>query len=1002
MRRLFKKIIPVICVLFAANLYAQQQAMQGRIIFRIKAEGVALFHSAFDISEISKPTFDPQTFSLRDAKTISSALGLPSSVRATLLKPFIPQHNVVLEELRERTNPILFSHTNTNGISIKEAEAITKLRHSEEKISRCFELFFDGDINVESVILLLKKPGIVEFAEPRYLYNTCGQFIPNDPRFAEQYSLPMIHAPEAWDIVRCDSTMLVADDDIGSDWTHSDLAKAAFVNKGETGFDTEGLDKRSNGIDDDGDGFIDDWHGWDFAGSRGISPDNDPGTVAKHGTHTAGIIAASGNNSIGICGVAFGAKILLLKCGDNNGNDVAFGYEGIIMAADMGAKVVNNSWGGSNRSQVGQDIVDYATSKNCVVVAASGNSSSFDNLYPASYDHVLSVGAVDESGHFTNFSNYNTRVDVSAPGNNVLSTIPNEDYMTMTGTSMASPNAAGAIALVRQKFPDLTPDQAMERLRATSDPLAIDQDIHPGYTGKGRINVKRAISENPVYSARLENVEIFDNNNDGDLSSGESADIVLHVRNYLSSVTDLVAKVEYLDTNNYITANTETIRFGKANTLSLVQNFQGSFHINVAANVPENYIIRVKLTFFSSPEGYGPDIDYFSLIINKGYLDLNKNNLTVTFDSKGSMGYNDPPNNSQGSGFVWTHAPNEIAVEGRDILSQAGLMIGFDENHIAASGPSDYSDAVAERDFNPVVNLHYVSPSDHLNAVQQLHTVFADKPDSLEVGVQVEQKMYAFAKDLSANAVVLDYVVHKRIENVSDALSAALFMDWDIGASGSINKAYVSSLDTAISVTRRMEQLYPFVGIKLISEIPEGAALNFYALNNDGSDGSARTYGGFSKSDKWLTLSTSRPLAGIGDVSMIYGLKDLPLLSQDSVRLTFVIALASSEQLLKQTIDQTQAAWFGSSGVGNIAGEGHFLTSSPNPFSNRMHISWKSDEPQTPAFIFLTDALGRTLINCKTEGSTFDLAGITLPAGMYNLTVRQGTSVLRNSVICLP
>ncbi len=1004
------KILVCVCILFLAmTAFAQQQFMPGRILLRIKPEAVASFRQAFESPVIHALLFDAQKFSLKDQEAIKSLLSISSSLHISSLKPLIPQHNIVLEELREYTNPSLFAKVNKNGIGIKENEEITKLRASEEIVSRWFELFYDGNISPESAVIILKKSGVVEIAEPRYLNKTC--FTPNDLRFPEQYSLPLIHAPEAWDIVRCDSTMLVADDDVGTDWTHPDLAGAIFVNKGETGLDAEGLDKRSNGIDDDGDGFIDDWHGWDFAGDNGSAPDNDPNTTARHGTHTAGIIAASGNNKIGVCGVAFGAKVLILKCGDNGGGDVSFGYEGIVYAADRDAKAVNNSWGGTNRSQVGQDIVNYATAKNCVVVAASGNSYSFQDFYPSSFDHVLSVAALDESSTITGFSNYNTHVALSAPGNNVLSTIPGNDYTTMTGTSMASPTAAGAIALVRQKYPFLNADQAIQRLRVTCDQLTTAQDLHPGYTGKGRINVKRAVTEESVYSARLENIEILDDNHNGILEAGEGADIILHVRNYLLPLTELEAKIEYLnDTGNFIVPNTGSVRFGIANTLDLVQNIQESFHITMSKNTPPNYTVSVKLTFFSSAQGYGPDVDYFSLIINQAYLNLDKNNLTVTFDSKGGIGYNDPPNNKQGIGFIWTKAPSPIFIEGRDILSQAGLMIGVDDSaRIVSSAPGEFNDGYAMQDYNFVRPIHYVTPPDHRNAVQELHAIFNDThtDPSLQVGVSVEERTYAFTKDLTANAVVLDYVIHKRIVDsvtyATDATAAALFMDWDIGTSGGLNKAYISALDSAISITRRMEDLYPFVGIKLISDVPNGAQLNFYALDNNGANGSASTYDGLTRFEKWQTMTTPRPIAGIGDVSMIYGLKNLPLLSQDSVRLTFVIGLAENEELLKQTIDQTKDEWLLRSAVRpKTPSNDNTFTITPNPFGRRLHISWRSTDPLAFATVELSDALGRVLISRKAQGSSLELTGIHLPAGTYIVTIRQGTMLLEHTLICLP
>ncbi|MDP4237490.1 MAG: S8 family peptidase, partial [Bacteroidota bacterium] len=673
--------------------------------------------------------------------------------------------------------------------------------------------------------------------------------------------------------------------------------------------------------------------------------------------------------------------------------------------------VVNNSWGGTNRSQVGQDIVDYANSRNCVVVAASGNSGTFDNLYPASYDHVLSVAAVDEGGNVTSFSNFNAHVDVSAPGSNIESTVPDAMYATMTGTSMASPNASGAIAMVRQKFPNFTADQAIQRLRTTTSPRSSTQDIHPGYTGTGLIDLKQAVSDAPSYSARLESVEILDENHNGILESGEGADIVLHVRNYLNPVTDLQAKIEYIDdTFGAISANTETVRFGKANTLELVQNFQGSFHISLAKNTPADYTVSVRITFSSSPQGYGPDLDYFSLSINQAYLSLDQNNLTVTFNSKGGLGYNDPPGNTQGMGFVWTKPPSSIVLEGRDILSQAGLMIGVDDSaRIVSAAPGEYGDGYTMQDFSFTKAIHYVTPPDHTNAVQELQTTYADvnADPSLQVGVSVDEQSYAFTNDLAANAVVIDYVVRKRVVDsvsyLTDSTAMALFMDWDIGASGSINKAYVSALDSAIGITRRMEDAYPFVGIKLLSDIPAGSSINFYALDNDGSNGSVNKYDGLDRSEKWRTMTTPRPVAGIGDVSMIYGLKNLPLRSQDSIRLTFVIALAENEQILKQTIDATEHEWQLHSGVPMTEHSSNLpLEISPNPFSGRLHVAWNSADPSAQAELSISDAIGRVIETRSIRGSSLEITGLVVPPGTYFISVHQGNTYCRGTIVSMP
>ncbi len=968
---------------FIRQSSAQESAYAGRVLFRVSPEAVTALRSAFAPVVSGDSHFDPQQCSLANSAAIASLFHLPAALKVTALRPFIPQHNVALERLREQTNPILFTQ-NKGVVKVVETEATTMLRSSEERISRWFELTFDPTLTAEEVCVLLKKSSLIEVAEPRYKYSLC--YTPNDPRFSEQYSLPLIHAPQAWDIVRCDSTMLVADDDIGVDWAHEDLAAAIYINWGEMGVDDQGVPKNMNGIDDDGDGFIDDWHGWDFAGVAGITPDNNPMPLVDHGTHTSGIMGAVGDNKKGVVGVAFGAKILPLKCGDNNGNNVAFGYEGMVYAADMGAKVVNNSWGGSTRSEVGQDIVNYVTAKNCVVVAASGNNSLQQDFYPASYDHVLSVASVNQAAALSGFSNTGIHVDVCAPGESVLNTVLNNMYAPLTGTSMASPTAAGAIALIRQKFPNFTPDQAVEQLRASSDATIITSDRD--FFGSGLIDIKKAVSPGDLYSARIVNVSVEDANGDSLLQAGESANIVLSVRNYLSHVSNLKAKFEMVSGGQFVTMPVAPVAFQSANTLDIVQNVSGSFPITISQDAPANAVMIIKATFLCDEAGFGFATDYFTLIINKTYRDLNKNNIIATIDSKGSIGFNDAPDDQQGSGVIWKNPPPSITPEGRSILFMAGLMIAADSAHIVAESPGDFSSEIATEDFAPTSIVHDITPVDRQNAVQELEATYNDSFGSefSQVGVDVRSKNYAMAAPAS-DAIIASYSIkHRTLDSgnpPTDHTAIGLFMDWDIGASGSANIATASPYDPEIAVTRRVEPGYPLVGIKLISAKPAGSSLNLYCLNNDGSDGSLDTYSGFDMTDKWLTLTTPRDSAGPNDVTMIYGLKDIPFASLDSLELTFVIAMATDDQALKATIDNAEHEWYTQSSVSQRMAAAS-LEVYPNPFTEKVTIAYPGT---TTGEIAITDMLGRTVFAKKWNGSSETLDLSSLPSGAYHLTL---------------
>lgn len=1003
--------ISIWSVVFACFLAAGAvaQPIAGRMLVRISPDAIGSVREAFSSVVSDDSHFDPQQCAVKDEAVIRSLFGIPASIKLFQLRPFIAQHNIALQALRERTNPILFAQTKF-ATRIVETEELHFLRTSEEKISRWFEIIYIG-ATPEQFAAILKKSSLIEAVEPRYSYPLCLK--PTDPMIGDQYALAEMNMFKAWDIQTADDSMLVADDDIGVDWAHEDLRDAIFLNTGESGTDANGLPKNANGIDDDTNGFIDDWHGWDFAGDDDSAPDNNPTATAEHGTHTSGIMAATANNKKGVAGVCFGAKLLPIKCSGAFGTGVAFGYEGMVYAADMKASVVNNSWGGTNFSDVGQDIVDYVTGKNCLVVAAAGNASHEEDLYPASFKHVLSVGSTAINHTFSSdFSSYSIKVDVCAPGSNILSTVPNNNYRDLMGTSMAAPNAAAVAALVRRHFPELTTDQVIERLRVTCDP--INNNPHPGLTGGGVVNALTALgSTKELHSVRIVDVKIEDDNDDGMLMAGESAFVTLYVKNYLDPVVKLSAEVEIPNTSG-VTASNTLLQFGDVNTLDTSWNALETFKITIASsNDLSNRIIRLPVHFFSKTSNYF-DTDYFSFTINPNYLDLNTNNVTATIDSKGGIGYNDAPRNSQGSGFVWKKAPTSISAEGKSIMFLAGLMIATGPDHMVTLSPSSGSDSYADQDFTTTSPVHYVFPPDHPKAIQEIECSYNDAKDSSsdpaghanEVGVSVRQRSYEFGEGDAENAVVLDYLIsHRETDSLiqaSDLTVASLFMDWDIGPNGVLNFAYVSPLDTAIAVTRRLDLNFPYVGIKLISDLPyigkpdeETTTINFYALDNDGSNGSASTYSGYDKDEKWLTMITPRPVAGPRDVSMIYGVKDLPLAAKGSANLTFVIAFGTDDASLKSAIDKAEQLWKGTTAVHTAPPTTAFHLY-PNPATDIIHLNWFGTGK---TMLSMFDVLGRKVMTKEIMGSTTTLDLSAISNGSYRIVLEtpQGT-VTKNIV----
>ena len=254
-----------------------------------------------------------------------------------------------------------------------------------------------------------------------------------------------IDALEAWQVSQGSSNVVVGVLDSGVDYTHPDLASQMWVNPGE---DCAGC--RSNGLDDDANGYVDDWRGWDFAGN-----DNDPMDDNGHGTHVAGTIGAR-QDSQGVVGVSWRVRLMPLKfIGANGEGTAADAVRAVLYAAANGAQITNNSYGGDGFSQAMLDAIQTSDAAGSLFVAAAGNDFSNNDeapVYPADYDvpNVLTVAASDHFDRKAWFSNYGAAsVDLAAPGFGIYSTWPGGGYRSSDGTSMAAPHVAGAAALAK-------------------------------------------------------------------------------------------------------------------------------------------------------------------------------------------------------------------------------------------------------------------------------------------------------------------------------------------------------------------------------------------------------------------------------------------------------------------------------------------------------------------------------------------------------------------------
>lgn len=294
----------------------------------------------------------------------------------------------------------------------------------------------------------------------------------NDPAISQAWGIKKSDANRAWELTQGSHEIIVAIIDTGSDIKHEDLAKNYWKNPGETGLDEKGRDKRTNKVDDDGNGFVDDVYGWNF-----VSNNNDLTDNHGHGTHIAGIIGAESGNGKGIAGISPKVSLMILKYFDPKvpTDNLKNTIQSIRYAIKMKAHIINYSGGGIEFSKEEKEAIEEARQQGILFVAAAGNERSNSDkhkYYPADYglSNIISVTAVDPSTEVLPSSNYGIEtVDIAAPGQNILSCLPNNSYGYMTGTSQATAFVTGAAVLVMANKENFSPDDVKKYILSTGD-----------------------------------------------------------------------------------------------------------------------------------------------------------------------------------------------------------------------------------------------------------------------------------------------------------------------------------------------------------------------------------------------------------------------------------------------------------------------------------------------------------------------------------------------------
>jgi hypothetical protein len=821
--------------------------------------------------------------------------------KEAMLKDYVP--GVIIVKLKE-SNVSAKSHSTNPKFTLKAASVIyiekkfPEAKHADKVkardktkdpgLERIYQMKIHSDANLEAVIKELSEDPRVEYAEPKYIHHTSfAPYNPNDPLYSQQAYLQRVMAPEAWGIFRNGPRVIIGIVDSGSELTHEDLAANIYYNPAEI---------PNNNQDDDNNGKVDDYRGWDFVGASGSNfvPDNNPNVTSalnNHGVHVSGIASAVTDNGKGVASIAFNsAQLLIVKAAaDNNSEEIYQGYEGVKYAADMGANIINCSWGSPGGGNFGRDIINYAISKGSLIVAAAGNGAFTGNEveYPAAYPGVIAVANTDNNDIKHSTSTFGGHVTISAPGVLIRSTTFNNTYGDLTGTSMSAPAVSSAAALVKSYYGNtFNMQQVGELLRVTADNIDNINPAFAGQLGKGRLNVYRALTEVPP-SVRIQNITQVEKPASSVLNP-DTLYLYFDVKNFLFPVSNLKLTLSTTYPNvTVINPQVTIVSIGTLETQSLI----GPFKVAINPLTPSNSLVEFRLDFKSTTPGY-QDYENFSLIVAKDYVDIITPSVTTTLTSNGRIGYS-APDQTGGSGFQY---------KGNDLLFEASLMIGNAADKV--SNNTRAGDGNSDDHFVKKVRAHeVVNNADSTLAEAE----FDDSGNPKRLNIDVKQQMIGYKAARNDKYVISEYEVRNTTAAELTNVYVGLFTDWDISG-GSTN---ATEYDSANRLAYTYEKVPggTFAGVKLLSN---NAPSSYYPLSYQ-LPGNPLSDNDFTIAEKWATLTSGIKSMGLAtgtasgvDVSSVSGSGPYRIPANGSIKVAFALIAGDNLEDLKASAQAAQ------------------------------------------------------------------------------------------------
>jgi hypothetical protein len=865
----------------------------------IAAVGMALFAcasilSALKVGDANSSTLRPNGTSqiIRDGRSAmqKDVIIIKFAATAALSKSRLQTTSPSLNKLFQKHGVTSYE----SAYPIPESSLIP----GSQELQRIYYLYYQSGENPRQVAAKLSRHRDIEYAVPKYYHRINDappisqsqidgllSTIPNDTLFSQMTHLNLIRAPEAWDVVKGDTgEVVIAIVDGGTDWHHEDLFDNIWTNLGEI---------PDNGIDDDGNGFIDDIHGWNFAAGGG-----DPtGLVATplnaaHGTAVAGVASAVTNNLIGIAGVSWNAQVMPVNSSCAADSFICYGYDGMIYAALAGADIINASWGSAYEQLTAfeerelllymDDIIAFVTANGAIVVSSAGNEGvNADEMLslPGGAPHVLAVGAtMKASDQLAWFSNYGVSVDVFAPGLIIESTIPVNDYAAWSGTSFSSPLVAGAAALVKTRFPHFSPSQLAAQVRITSDAIDNSNPEQAGLLGRGRINTYDAVTIMSSPAVRIVDARIQESSQDGIIDGGDTVVVTVNLTNHLESVTNLLLQLESDDPDVQITLNGDTTGV--------------DFQFVLDASVFEERTLRFIVEMNS---GSYSDQDLLRVYANEPIVKTHDTGiLQVSITSEGNIGWTGFADASPGDGFIYN---------GTNLLFEGGLLVGVSSDQV--SDCIRGIDEFLEQDFGMQEGTDVLITTGEVAAEEGEATLVDDRAD-LPLGVVIQQRSYADDQSDNDDFIILSYTVSNASNLALSDLYVGLFFDWDLRADALDYARFDSNREMGYVMN---SHTYPSI-LAATYLLNHRDNLTYRAINNPdeiyGGEGD-----GFTPLEKYNFLSRRFQTQTLEatDISTITGTGPFYLQPDESIRIAFAVIAAGSVQELLSNANNAQLYW---------------------------------------------------------------------------------------------